>query len=273
MYVRLGTRGSQCPGDRQWYSVFIIRIRRVRQNLEFRPHHVVTEIPAIKWKSPERCQDCEAAVHQMEAVWSGRISSVTRLAQHTDRKNEDESSAATYLRTTLQNDTTHRSLSSPTELPDRTRFARRTGPERKTSFLLQPECENQIVGADWARIPEGQFIFDSKDSRCGQQALVWNQRTRKLQGEGGWSSLSSKSPPAYPHRWARTERSSSIGSRSPHSADCTSRQAGSGSVAIGWASSASRTSREASWRSTPSIWENQKAASLDGRLHSVNYER
>ena len=34
------------------------------------------------------------------------------------------------------------------ELPDRTRFARPTGPERQTSFLLQPECQDQTIGAD-----------------------------------------------------------------------------------------------------------------------------
>ena len=38
-------------------------------------------------------------------------------------------------------------------------------------------------------------------------------------------------------------------------------------------SSASMTSWDVSWRSTPSIWENQEAASLDARLHSVNFER
>ena len=52
-------RRSRHVGDRQWHPVCIGRVRRICENVEFRPRYIFTEIPAVKRQGRERGQDSE----------------------------------------------------------------------------------------------------------------------------------------------------------------------------------------------------------------------
>ena len=88
-------RRSRHVGDRQWHPVCIGRVRRICENVEFRPRYIFTEIPAVKRQGRERGQDSEATLHQVSPIWSVRVPSAVRLAQHPDGRNADKPSTTT----------------------------------------------------------------------------------------------------------------------------------------------------------------------------------